>query len=208
MPDDDGEEAVPPEGRWPQQSGHVATPKYGEPEEPDPHDLGPPIPEAPDPTETDVEIDPDTQALFWWLVLVFNAALLALSLGVMVAAFDGKWKLGGQIFAVGAVLFGYGYLRYRRFERERDGESGDDGADPDSGSAGTTNDPPGQSAAPKGDGGGEPSRGSSGGPVDDGLDDDGLDDDGLDHGGLDHGGLDDDGLDETGLEDGQNDRKH
>jgi len=112
--------------------------KYSEPEEPDPHDLGPPIPEAPDPTETDAEIDPDTHALFWWLVVVFNVALLALSLGVMVAAFDGKWELGAQVFAGGAVLFTYGYFRYRRFEREKDeseDESVRDAEDPAEGDA-------------------------------------------------------------------------
>jgi hypothetical protein len=126
--DDDGEGAIPPEGKFPQESGRVDAPQYSEPAEPDPHDLGPPIPEAPDPTETDAEIDPAVHALFWWLVLVFNAALLALSLGVMIAAFDGKYALGAQIFAVGAVLFGYGYLRYRKFEREK--EEGDaDGED-------------------------------------------------------------------------------
>lgn len=118
MPADD--DPVPEEGKWPQEAGHIDSPKYSEPEEPDPHDLGPPIPEAPDPTETDAEIDPGTHRLFWALVVVFNLALLALSLGVMIAAFDGKYELGGQVFLVGAVLFGYGYFRYRRFEREKD----------------------------------------------------------------------------------------
>ncbi len=121
MSDDDGD-AVPPEGKFPQESGRVDSPKYSEPAEPDPHDLGPPIPEAPDPTETDAEIDPATHALFWWLVIVFNVALLGLSLGVMFAAFEGKYELGAQVFAVGAVCFVYGYLRYRRFEREKDSE--------------------------------------------------------------------------------------
>lgn len=137
MSDDDGDGAIPPEGRFPQDSGHVDAPQYSEPEEPDPHDLGPPIPEAPDPTETDAEIDPAVQSLFWWLVLVFNAALLALSLGVMIAAFDGKYALGGQLFAVGAVQFAYGYFRYRKFEREREaGEDESASPETDAGDAG------------------------------------------------------------------------
>jgi hypothetical protein len=130
VPEDDGEAGVPPEGEWPQEPGRVDTPKYGEPPEPDPHELGPPIPEAPDPTETDAEIDPGTYRLFWGLVVVFNLSLLALSLGVMFAAFEGRFEFGAQLFLAGAILFAYGYVRYRKFEREKD-DSGAGGDDPD-----------------------------------------------------------------------------
>lgn len=50
---------------------------------------------------------------FWSLVVVFNAALLAASIGVMLVGFRGDWHLGGQLFAAGVVLFVYGVYRYR-----------------------------------------------------------------------------------------------
>lgn len=127
VPTEDGESSdpAPPEGRWPQEPGYVESDRFGEPEEPDPTDLGPPIPEAPDPTAGDVDIDPSTHRLFWALVVVFNAALLALSLGVMFAAFEGNYELGAQLSLAGIVLFVYGYVRYRRFESD-DAETGPD----------------------------------------------------------------------------------
>ena len=176
MPDDDGDDPVPTEGRFPQESGHIDSPKYSEPEEFDPHDLGPPIPEAPDPTDSDVDIDPGTHALFWGLVLVFNAALLLLSLGVMFAAFEGNYDLGAQLFAVGAILFGYGYYRYRRFTREKDDDGEDDDGEDDDGE-------------------------DDDGEDDDGEDDDGEDDDGADEDAENDDGEDDDGEDEEDRDD-------
>lgn len=88
-----------------------------EPEEFDPTSLGPDPPEVPDLSEKATDADPDVRLLFWWLVLVFDAALLAFSLGLMFIAFEGKWALGSQLTVAGLVLGGYGYLRYRRFDR-------------------------------------------------------------------------------------------
>jgi len=98
-----------------------------EPDEFDPSSLGPEVPEAPDPPEG--AANSDVTALFWKLVLVFNAALLALSVGPMLAYFEGRVDLGLRIFAVGAVLFGYGTVRYLQFVRERDSDDADDSAD-------------------------------------------------------------------------------
>lgn len=57
---------------------------------------------------------PQLRRRFWGLVIVFNVAVLALSLGVMLVAFRGRWQLGGQLVAAGAVLFAYGLYAYRR----------------------------------------------------------------------------------------------
>lgn len=113
------EDEEPEPGQFPHEPGHVDTERYAEPEEFDPHDLGPPVPEAPDPTEEDIDVDPRLWRLFWGLVAVFNVALLALSLGVMIAVFDGKWVLGGQLVAVGLVFLIYGIYKYLTRDPER-----------------------------------------------------------------------------------------
>ncbi len=111
-PDDDDYDP----GQWPQPDGQVAADQYTEPEEFDPMELGPEIPEPPDPTDNETEIDPATHRLFWGLVAVFNIALLAVSLGAMFAVFEGRFELGGQLILAGVVLGGYGYYRYHRFK--------------------------------------------------------------------------------------------
>lgn len=101
-----------------------------EPDEFDPSSLGPDVPEAPDPPEFDPsEANNGVITLFWILVLVFNAALLALSVGPMLAYFEGRVDLGLRIFAAGAVLFGYGTFRCLKFVREGDTDDADGGAD-------------------------------------------------------------------------------
>ncbi len=111
MPDDDGtdgEEGSP--GGW-----KAAEQRYDaepDPEEFEPGNLGPEIPEAPDLTE--VEASSEVRYRFWALVMVFNVALLAASVGVMFVAFQGEWELGGQLTLAGLALFGFGYYRYRQ----------------------------------------------------------------------------------------------
>ena len=85
-----------------------------EPDEFDPSSLGPDVPEPPEGGGGEVA------SLFWKLVVVFNVALLALSLGPMFAYFRGDTDLGLQLTAAGLILFAYGYFRYRKFLRERD----------------------------------------------------------------------------------------
>jgi len=103
-----------------------------EPDEFDPSSLGPDIPEAPDPPEG--AANTEVTALFWKLVVVFNIALLGLSVGPMLAYFEGQVDLGIRITVVGAIAFAYGYFRYRRFVKQRDSDeaadetpSGEDG---------------------------------------------------------------------------------
>lgn len=100
-----------------------------EPEEFDPDSLGPSAPEAPRPP--DGAGNSEVTGLFWKLVVVFNIALLALSLGPMLAYFEGQVDLGLRVFLVGVVAFGYGTYRYVRFRQERETEESDSERDDD-----------------------------------------------------------------------------
>lgn len=104
-----------------------------EPDEFDPSSLGPDIPEAPEPP--DGAANSEVTSLFWKLVVVFNIALLALSVGPMLAYFEGRVELGLRVTLVGAVTFSYGVIRYRRFVKQRDsddvGDESPDGEDSD-----------------------------------------------------------------------------
>ncbi|WP_262175720.1 DUF7322 domain-containing protein [Haloarcula laminariae] len=98
-----------------------------EPDEFDPSSLGPDVPESPAGSGNS-----EVTSLFWKLVVVFNVALLALALGPMFAYFRGNVDFGLQLTAAGAILFAYGYFRYRQFVRERDDdESAAEGDEPD-----------------------------------------------------------------------------
>jgi hypothetical protein len=103
-------------------SGPLSEKSPYEPEEFDPSSLGPDVPEAPSPP--DGAADTEVAALFWKLVVVFNIALLALSVGPMLAYFEGQVEFGLRVFLVGVIAFAYGTFRYVQFRRERD-ESGD-----------------------------------------------------------------------------------
>ena len=93
------------------------------------------IPEAPSPGSTaDIDAPADLQRKFWILVLAFNAALLAGSLGALYVIFRGDWYLGGRLLAAGGICFLYGLYRLRTWHLpRRDGSkaaaaSDDDGA--------------------------------------------------------------------------------
>jgi hypothetical protein len=108
-------------------SGPISEKSPHEPEEFDPSSLGPDVPEAPNPP--DGTGDNEVAALFWKLVVVFNVALLALSLGPMLAYFEGRVEFGLQVFLAGVILFGYGTFRYVQFRRDREGDGPDDAPD-------------------------------------------------------------------------------
>lgn len=118
---------------WEEDSG--GDPWPDEPDEFDPESIGPDPPRAPSPPEPEVptapqvtgEADSEVAGLFWWLVVVFNVALLGLALGPMFIYFEGRWNLGLQIFAVGAALFAYGVIRYYRFQNSREDEAEQNG---------------------------------------------------------------------------------
>ena len=64
------------------------------------------------------DADPQLQRQFWLLVLVFNVALLAFSVGLMLVVFRGRWGDGMTGVTAGVVLFLYGYYRYRTVTRD------------------------------------------------------------------------------------------
>ena len=64
------------------------------------------------------DADPQLQRQFWLLVLVFNVALLAFSVGLMLVVFRGRMDDGLTGVAAGVVLFVYGYYRYRQVTRK------------------------------------------------------------------------------------------
>jgi hypothetical protein len=71
---------------------------------------------------------------FWTLVLVFDVALLAGSLGAMLLAFRGELSLGGSLLFFGFGLGFYGWRRYqtvtdRDWPDESESESATDGGD-------------------------------------------------------------------------------
>lgn len=82
--------------------------KYKEPDASE-YDIGPEIPEAPSPESA----DPQLQAQFWSLVVVFNIAILAISVGGMFMLFRGNLELGMQLFLAGVIVGAYGVYRYR-----------------------------------------------------------------------------------------------
>lgn len=57
---------------------------------------------------------------FWSLVVVFNAALLAMSAGAMFIAFLGRWQLGGSLVVAGALAFVFGAYRVRNVKNRLD----------------------------------------------------------------------------------------
>lgn len=95
-----------------------------EPEEFDPHSLGPPTPgadgETPGPDPPSVDFDPskidvpsDLARAFWGAVVLANVGLLAASLGAMVAVFEGRHGLAAALGAIGVVSFAGTYRIYR-----------------------------------------------------------------------------------------------
>ena len=93
----------------------------------DPSDgLGPEIPSVRTPTnenamglgDADADADADLKKQFWSLVLIFNVALFAASLGLMLVGFEGRWRVGGALVAVGAFAFLRGWYRYESVRKD------------------------------------------------------------------------------------------
>ena len=117
-------EAPSPSGPDPEQIGPEIPQAPGS--DTDPEQLGPEIPQAPELKPGDA--DSEVVGLFWKLVIVFNVALLGLSVGPMIGFFEGDWDFGLQVFAVGAIAFAYGMVRYYQFMNGRDSEDDEDEA--------------------------------------------------------------------------------
>ena len=108
MPEGSEEDTEPDVATRKWDESDVLDDKYSEPEE-DQFDITPDIPEAPSPEDA----DPQLQMRFWSLVVVFNIALLALSVGAMFVVFEENVELGGQLFLGGVIVGAYGLYRYR-----------------------------------------------------------------------------------------------
>jgi len=72
----------------------------------------PTIPEPPEPDADATDAPRDLVFSFWWLVLVFNAAIFALALGVLFLVVAGSLEWGRNLLFVGTVLSCYGLYRY------------------------------------------------------------------------------------------------
>lgn len=121
MLDGNDDTRPPPDGRQ-----FDAVTRFEEPDEPGPGDLGPPVPETPDPSAGEA-VHPRVQRLFWAMVLVYKVALLATSLGLFFLVFEGDRDLGGPLLAAGLLLFVYGIYRTRWAKAEVASIVGDDG---------------------------------------------------------------------------------
>ncbi|WP_459809133.1 DUF7322 domain-containing protein [Halopiger thermotolerans] len=80
---------------------------------------------------------PELVKTFWALVLVINAALLAVSLGILFLVFEGATRRGGALVAGGLVLFGFAVRRYRTYRQSADQADSEAKGDADA----DTNDP-------------------------------------------------------------------
>ncbi len=96
------------------------------PEDPS-KNLGPDPPTVPDTSQN--EADTDLKRRFWSLVLLFNVALFATSLGLMLIGFEGRWQFGGAMFLVGAFAFLRGWRGYQKVQREADAKTPESDAD-------------------------------------------------------------------------------
>ncbi|WP_336361223.1 DUF7322 domain-containing protein [Haladaptatus sp. ZSTT2] len=76
-------------------------------------DIGPEIPSVKMPSSDVSDIPDDVFRTFWSLVLTFNVALFALSLGAMLMYFRADYWTGGPVFAIGALSLVYGLAKYR-----------------------------------------------------------------------------------------------
>ncbi|WP_202932541.1 DUF7322 domain-containing protein [Halorussus salinus] len=98
------------------------------PEDPS-KDLGPDPPTVPDTSQN--EADADLKRRFWSLVLLFNVALFATSLGLMLIGFEGRWRFGGAMFLVGAFAFVRGWRGYQKVQREAEAKTAESETDGD-----------------------------------------------------------------------------
>jgi hypothetical protein len=58
----------------------------------------------------------ELRAAFWILVVVFNLAILAMSVGAMLLGFRGQWTTGGTLLVAGLLAFAFGVVRVRRVQ--------------------------------------------------------------------------------------------
>lgn len=121
--EDEPEEWDPEETFYDTESDGLTIPQVSTdddgPDDDDVSDLSSTI-EPPTISTAETDVPDDVLETFWTIVLVLNAAVLVVSLGVMFIAFEGSLTRGGALVAGGVVLFAFAGRRYVRF-REDDG---------------------------------------------------------------------------------------
>lgn len=91
----------------------------------------------PEVSTDETDVPSELLKTFWATVIVINAAVLFVSVGVMVIGFLGRFRDGAVLILGGLVLFGFAYRRYRAFRDSDteyepvDGDESTPGADPD-----------------------------------------------------------------------------
>lgn len=66
------------------------------------------------------DVPPELIKAFWAIVLVANAALLAVSVGGLLVLFEGDTDRGLPLLAGGVLLFGFAVHRYRSYRDSTD----------------------------------------------------------------------------------------
>lgn len=74
--------------------------------------------QAPRSSHGSTEVPRGLQRAFWGLVLVFNIAILAFSVGVLLVVFRRSLTTGGTLVVLGTATFWYGIVRYRGYKRD------------------------------------------------------------------------------------------
>jgi hypothetical protein len=100
-------------------------PEQFEPDPAEEQDLGPDAPEPSIPSvDTDASAaDPALRAMFWKLVLLYKVAILGVTIGVLLVAFDTRAGAGIRLLAGAVLLLGYTlYRTYRNKQRLDAGE--------------------------------------------------------------------------------------
>lgn len=92
--------------------------------------------EPPEVELSEADVPSDLLQTFWALVLVLNAAVLAVSLGLLILLFEGYSTRVVALVVAGVVLFGFAVRRYRRFQADDSGDP-DAEAPPESDSGGS-----------------------------------------------------------------------
>ncbi|MFC4436971.1 MULTISPECIES: DUF7322 domain-containing protein [Natrialbaceae] len=100
-------------------------------------------PATPEISTAETDVSGDLLQTFWSIVLVVNAAVLALSLGVLFLIFEGVSYHSVALVVGGAILFGSAVRRYRSYRAsdsdattngdDSDDNDSDDGEPPESG---------------------------------------------------------------------------
>lgn len=84
---------------------------------------------VPEVSTAESDVPSELLKAFWGLVLVINAAVLAVALGLLFLIFEGVSPHGVALVVGGLVLFGFAYRRYRSYQARSDEFTVDESVD-------------------------------------------------------------------------------